>query len=255
MDKEKTELIDPKLIVRDIYQPRLNFSGIKELAENISEEQQYDAVHVDANNILIDGERRWRAALEAGKLLEVKRHPEVSTVEQRDHIRDVLAEHRKEISIVERAWNYARRVVKINSGRDYTPQQLMDLKKTDYQNLGSIIIKQPVKGEFSGFYELARQLGSNKPENDRVNLQRHTMLVFLSSGMLDRLENGEINYSLIRDVPRLYEHPKELALAEKLVLDLKMTTNEQVNKYVTDTLAELDRRAEEEAGGGFGCWG
>lgn len=118
------------------------------------------------------GERRWLAALKLGKPLKVRKYPEVSTVEQRDAIGDSLGENTDPISVVERAWNYARRVIKINTDEDYTPQELQEMRENEYEHLITLADAQtggPNGTKPSVFSELARQLSKRSGKDVKRN--------------------------------------------------------------------------------------
>lgn len=52
---------------------------------------------------------------------------------------DTLAEHKDQISEVERAWNYARYVAYVNTGKHHTPAELMQIKENDYEALAALL--------------------------------------------------------------------------------------------------------------------
>jgi len=256
---EQIEYVDPREIKRDEYQPRLTFGGIDELARSFEDDQQYDPVHVDANNYLIDGERRWRAAMKLGVPLKAIRH-DVDTVEGRDAIRDSLGAHKEEITIVERAWNYLRRVIKINTGVDYTPQELQKMKAKDYEQLQTFASDMSErddngKQKSGGFSELARQLTKRgRSKFDRQTITSQTMIIFVSPELLDKIEKDEVGITYGREIARLYKTPQLMKQVEQeLLADLKLPskdrkyTRDLLNQRVTEYQKELERKVEEEA--------
>lgn len=207
----------------DPYQPRLKFRRIKELGDSYDDSGQLYPIHVDANNILIDGERRLRAALlRKDKTIKTVRHNNVTTVEERDAIRDTLEEHADNIGPVERAWNYARRVVFINTQEQHSPAELMQSKENDYEVLVNLLTPTyDERGQApSGISELTRQLSdrSGRQYNQKT-VYNTTMLVFLSQDFLDAIDDDTIPKSYGYQVPRLYKYPEMMHQVEKEVLN------------------------------------
>jgi len=249
---EQIEYVDPREIKKDGYQPRLTFGGIDELAQSFEDEQQYNPVHIDANNKLIDGERRWFAAMKLDVPLKVIRHSDVTTVEQRDAIRDSLGEHTEEISIVERAWNYARRVAKINTGVDYTPQELQEMRENDYELLTNALATQTEWGggerQTGGFSELARQLTKRSGKEFAIStIREQTRIIFLSPNFLKKIGDGEILYSYGLYISRLYKYPDLMYQVEQEYLNGNFKTSQEASLRVTEYQKELERQVEEEA--------
>lgn len=127
-----TEQVADK-ITPDPRQPRIVKNDIKELAQNIEEVGQQEPIHVDLNYIIVDGERRWLAVQKIGHPLDVRRHLNVETLDQRDELRDILEGQKREHNYVDRAYNWARRAIDINlegtgkEKRAYTPPQLKEM--------------------------------------------------------------------------------------------------------------------------------
>lgn len=251
MDKEIIH-INPKKVKPDPYQPRLKFERIKELGDSYDEFGQLNPIHIDANNILIDGERRLRAAiLRKDKKIKAIQHSGITKIDERDAIRDTLAEHADLIGPVERAWNYARRVVKINTGEDYTPIELMAIKENDYEQLKTFLVGREARSEEGtqkrmGTAELARQLSKRSGnEVSQPTVLAHMRIIFLSQKFLDKIDNEELVFGYGREVSRLYKTPELMAKVEEEVLSHKLTkvsdTEDRVNQY----LDELDKQSEE----------
>jgi len=189
--------------------------------------------------------------MKLGAPLKAIRH-DVDTVEERDAIRDSLGTHKEEISIVERAWNYARRVAKINKGVDYTPQDLQEMREKDYELLKSVLATPTEwdngERQTGGFSELARQLTNRSgTEHQTVTVREQTRIVFLSPSFLKKIEDGEILYSYGRAASRLYKNPELMVQVENEVLAGKFKRKEDADNRVTEYQSELDRKVEEKA--------
>jgi len=157
-----------------------------------------------------------------------------------------LAEHKDEIDVVERAWNYARRVAYINSGKHSSPAELMEIKENDYEVLKTFLAPTyDEKGQAaSGTAELARQLSKRSGnEVSQPTVLAHMRIVFLSQVFLDRIETGladELAFGFAREVSRLYKTPELMRQVEQEVLDGKITKVSEVEGRVNQYLAELD---------------
>jgi len=85
-------------------------------------------------------------------------------------------------------------VARINTGRDYTPGELMELKENDYETLTQALTSAQKTGKQGGFSKLARLLGKAQS-----TIYPQTMLVFLGSELLGRLESDpDIKHGLWR---------------------------------------------------------
>ncbi len=119
-----------------------------------------------------------------------------------------MAEHADLIGPVERAWNYARRVTKINTGKDHTPAELMAIKENDYEQLKILLVGREARSEEGtqkamGSAELARRLSKRSGnEVSQPTVLAHMRIVFLSQEFLDRIDSG-MAFGFAREVSRI----------------------------------------------------
>jgi hypothetical protein len=221
-------------IIPDPRQPRINKDDINELARNIKEVGQQEPIHVDANYIIVDGERRWLAIQEIGYPLDIRHHLDIETLDQRDELRDVLEGQKREHNYVDRAYNWARRVIDINlevTGKEkksYIPTQLKEIRDGEYDHLKDLL-DAPTGGVGgttpSGYSKLARQLSerTGRPHS-HTNVREHCRMIFLPEDLLQKIRlyaidtlnfvepkdrrGLEVSYGLY--AARLYQHPETM---------------------------------------------
>jgi len=104
---------------------------------------------VDENNVIILGERRWRAAKKAGVKVPIRRKINLT---QKERFERQLTDdaHRKELTPQERMWAYATGVVNINEKANYTVDQA---KQMDKEVLSAILQRS------AGFSVLSDNIG------------------------------------------------------------------------------------------------
>jgi len=172
LSEEKIENVDPDELKPDPNQPRQTWTtevldDVKKLAETFLVQGVIEPVEVDEHNVIIRGERRWRAALivkhekgEEGFKLPIKRKMGLNPKErfERQLIDDA---HRRDMNPIDRAWAYATAVVSINTGEYHA---LPEVKNMDKQNLLVLIgLAYEGRGNRSGQSELSRRIGVSQP--------------------------------------------------------------------------------------------
>lgn len=132
--KEKTNNIKP-----DPNQPRTKFAKdeIKSLAKSYKTLGLVDPIEVDENNIIIRGERRWRAA----KLANLDEVPiiKVNNISTKERLERQLLESQPH-SRMDKAWSYATAIININqSEKQYTIPEVKKLDKERLLNLLTVL--------------------------------------------------------------------------------------------------------------------
>jgi ParB/RepB/Spo0J family partition protein len=134
------EYISPNLLKPDPNQPRQTWTDedeeeIRNLAESYKSQGVIEPIEVDENNVIILGERRWRAAKSIGlEKIPVLRKKGLSASErfERQLIDDA---HRKDLSPLDRAWAYATAIININTGKNYTVKNVKKMGREVVLNL------------------------------------------------------------------------------------------------------------------------
>jgi len=168
---EIIEYIDPNLLKPDPNQPRQTWTEkdleeLKELAETFKTCGIIHPIEVDENNVIILGERRWRASKIAGlNKVPIRRQTGLSYSKrfERQLVDDA---HRRDLNPLDRAWAYATAVVNINTGKNYTIKQVKEMDRDRLVNLltYSKVLSgkeggKGLGGGQSGQAELSRRIG------------------------------------------------------------------------------------------------
>jgi len=165
---EIIEYIDPNLLKPDPNQPRQTWTEkdleeLKELAETFKTCGVIHPIEVDENNVIILGERRWRASKIAGlNKVPIRRQTGLSYSKrfERQLVDDA---HRRDLNPLDRAWAYATAIANINTGKNYTIKEVKEMDRIELVNLLSrnVGLKKPGTDEQlpSGQAELSRRIG------------------------------------------------------------------------------------------------
>lgn len=254
-------------ITPDPNQPRIHKGDIGELAQNIEEVGQQEAIHVDVNYIIIDGERRWLAVQQIGYHLDIRRHTDIETLDHRDELRDILEGQKRFHHYVDRAYNWARRVIDINlvvtgeEKRAYTPPQLKEVRDEEYETLKDLLVSDvKTPGKLSGFSELARQLTKRTGKfHSDTNVREHCRMVFLPDRLLDKIalhsidrdDPGGLELSYGTYTARLYRYPKTMKKLIDEIFDPEVGFDSvkefkvRVQEYQQAVEEEIKEKAEE----------
>lgn len=252
------EYVDPNLLKPDPYQPRRpdwNSQEVREEIERLAE--TYDAqdvintIEVDEDNVIILGERRWRAALLKGlEKVPIRRKVKLSQKErfERQLIDDA---QRKELNPQERVWAWATAIVNINTGENYT---IDDIKKMydDYESLLSLITASRGQ-EVVGQSALSRIIGVTP-----ATISNYMSFFRVRKDLQDLFIDGKIDITYLSEVSRLKDDEEQKRIEKVLVGDFSKFAEEDREKrrfprllnlidYVTAFNKELQRTAEERA--------
>lgn len=170
-----------------------------------------------------------------------------TAVEESDAVRGTLVKHTHAIGPVERAWDHARQVAKINGYGDFTPRQLQKMKADYYDTLIHILrSKGGDPQRRKGVSELARQItkrvGKKKQPSTILGQMR---IVFLSQEFLDAIDNNEISFSAGKEVSILYKTPEMMTQLELEVLNGQFTTVKDINARAKQYKATLGIQSKE----------
>ena len=223
-------LVDPSELRPDPNQPRrvFNEEEIKALAESYKAQGVIVPIEVDKNNVIILGERRWRAAEIAGVKVPIRRKANLT---QKQRLERQLTDdaHRTELSLQEKVWAYATGVVNINEKTNYTIDQV---KKMDKDALSATLwIKsgKRVGDEKSGVLTLSEHIG----------VPERTITTYLSYFKVGRelqtaFDDGRIQLVYLYEVSKLSDLPEEQVKLEKLVLENKFRRRDDIREYIDE---------------------
>lgn len=254
---EQIEYLDPDEIKRDPTQPRTEFDeeSLQSLARSYKIHGIMDAVEVDENNILIRGERRWRAAKIAGVEVPIKR---IVNLSLKKRLERQLIEHHKGYGPVDKAWGYATAVININEevrgqNKIYTVPEVKEMDLVELSNLiAQVGEKKPGTKEQlpGGTAKLSDILGI--PQN---TIWGYIQIVYLepkTQEMIGR-ESGQIPYTFASAVTRLYPpHTEEKKRVEALLRAGKFEKNRNLLrdlcKRIVEDLHIFEKLKNEETG-------
>jgi len=196
---EEIKIVHTDEIRPDPDQPRVIFDEdkIRQLAETYKSHGVINPVEVDENNIIILGERRWRAAklAELDVPIRVKAGLTASERLERQLIDDA---HREDLDSVERAWAYGTAVININTDKNYS---INEVKKMDWSRLISLLGANGAKTAAHiphGTAELARRLGMNQ-----MTISNYVQILYLEPKTREHIVSGDVPYTYARVVARL----------------------------------------------------
>ena len=152
-----SEYMNPKDLKPDPNQPRTIFDddSIEALAESYDKLGMVDPIEIDENNIIIRGERRWRAA----RLADLEKVPIflLPIMGSNKRLERQLLEQ-EDYTPIDRMWAYATAIYNINSGEEKTIPQI---KKMNREKLINIVFGSTGGrgGGGKGMEELKRRIG------------------------------------------------------------------------------------------------
>jgi len=154
-----SELIKTNLLKADKNQPRTQFDEqeIESLAKSYANftEQIVDPIEIDENNVIIRGERRWRAA-------KIAKLPKVPFNRVKVSIKERLERQLLEsepYTAMDKAWGYATAIININQQqKEYSVPEVKKLEKEKLLNLITLGDTKG-RGQKSGQSELSRRIG------------------------------------------------------------------------------------------------
>jgi len=223
-------LVDPSELRPDPNQPRrvFNEEEIEALAESYKTQGIIVPVEVDENNVIILGERRWRAAEKAGVKVPIRRKTNLTRkVRLERQLTDDA--HRSDLSLQERMWAYATGVVNINENANYTIDQVKKMDKDVLSATLRIKSGKRVGDEKSGILALSEHIG----------VPERTIATYLSyfkvgSELQTAFDDGKIQLVYLYEVSKLSDLPDEQAKLEKLVLENKFRRRDDIREYIDD---------------------
>lgn len=247
MTDEKIEYIDPKLLKPDPHQPRKEFDKefIKNLASTYDTQGVIEPLEVDENNIIILGEQRWKGALDKGlKKVPILRKTGLTRKArlERQLIDDA---HRKELNEMEKAWAYGTAIININTGKNYTIEDVKKMKRQMQLNLIALDKKGKWGQPEGGCAELSRIIGVPQP-----TIWNYVQCLYLEPETQTMIgnEKGQIPYTYARVVARLYpDHKEKQAEVEQLLRDGEFSTREDLEETIDNYFKTLEKEAEKRA--------
>jgi len=217
---EVIEYISPKLLKPDPHQPRKDFDEefIKNLANTYSEQGIIEPIEVDEDNLIIRGEQRWRGAI-------LKKLPEVRVLRKSGLTRKARLErqliedaNRKELNVMERAWAYGTAIVNINTGENYTIEDVKEMKRELLQKLvATRTVWDNGDRQDGGASELSRIIGVLQ---QTIGTYVQCLYLEPETQKLIGAEKGKIPHTYARVVTRLYpDHKEKQKEIEQLIRD------------------------------------
>lgn len=258
---EVIEYVDPNVLKPDPYQPRHPDWGSNEVRAEIERlAQTYDAqdlinpIEVDEDNVIILGERRWRAALLKGlEKVPIRRKVKLPQKErlERQLIDDA---QRRQLTPQDRVWAWATSIVNINKGENYTIDDIKKMYEDNYESLASLLMLQRGgRSEERGASALSRIIG----------VHQRTIGIYMTffkvgKDLQDLFMDGKIDITYLNEVSRLKDDEEQKKIEKLLVEDFSKFPEEEREKrrfsrlpdlvdYVTAFNKELERAAEERA--------
>jgi len=227
---EKIENIKP-----DPNQPRTEFNEeeIKKLAETTShfKEKIVDEIEVDENNIIIRGERRYRASKLAGlDKIPIKR---IIGLSKSERLERQLLENEPHSSL-DRAWSYATAIININTGKDYTISDVKKMKKSRLTTLLGENKEKTAKHIAHGASELSRRIGiPSSTINmylDLLELDEETRELVKQSEKGERKRKESMGVATATEITRI-KNDKVRKKAEKIFRE-NTPSRKQVRKVI-----------------------
>ena len=223
-------LVNPSELRPDPNQPRkvFNEEEIEALAESYKTQGIIVPIEVDENNVIILGERRWRAAKKAGVKVPIRRKTNLT---QKERLERQLTDdaHRSELSTQEKVWAYATGVVNINEKANYDIDQVKKMDKDVLSATLRIKSGKRVGDEKSGILALSEHIGV--PERTIA-----TYLSYFKVGpeLQTAFDDGRIQLVYLYEVSKLSDLPEEQARLEKLVLENKFRRRDDIREYIDE---------------------
>ena len=231
--KTQIELVDIGSIKPDPNQPRTPKSivdeEIAELASTYETQGMIHVIEVDENNIIILGERRWRAAKKIG-LKEVriirKTGLDKLTRLERQLIDDA---NRKDLTDKERAWGYATAIININQeAKDEDKRYTILEVRENPQILNSVFETRRGRGQDDmGSSELSRRIGV-----PQQTIHGIIQIIKLSDDLQKKIGKGEkeIPYTTAIEVVRLKDKQVREQLSRTLIDDARKDISDKTFK-------------------------
>ena len=213
------EYIDPSELKPDPHQPRKNFTddGVSELAKSFKNQGIIYPIEVDENNVIILGERRWKAALRAGVKVPIRRRTGLSRKEKLERQLTDDA-HRSDLTPQERVWAYATGVLNINEQVNYTLEQV--------HQMGREFLSKKLQ-EKPGISALSETIGV--PE---ATIATYLSYFKVGPDLQEAFENGRVKLDYLYETSKLSDFPEAKAELEQLVLENRFRTRDEIRDYI-----------------------
>lgn len=257
---EQIEYLDPNKIKPDPNQPRDEFDEekVKQIAQTYDVQDIINPIEVDQDNVIVLGERRWRAA-KLKKLTRIPVRRKTVTSQRVRYERQATDDSMREnLSAVQRVWLYATMIANINEDANYTIDDIKEMYKNDYDNLLDIIGLEAKggRGLLSGQAQLSRTIGISQPTISQYmnffDMREEIRKIFIENGSKGE-RSKKVTISHMAEISRLSKYPAERKRLEDLFLEdfskskeeRKYRTIYDLRDHATDVIKAVEKAVEE----------
>lgn len=215
MQEGRIEYLDPSEIKPDPNQPRQTWTEedkeeIQGMVDSLEEHGVIEPIEIDENNVIVLGERRWKACAIAGVKVPTRRKTGLTPAQRLE--RQIISDsQRKDLSPIDRAWAYATAIANINTGKNYTVKNLKSIK-----NLITLLDLGPGRGLKSGQAELSRRIGISQ-----MTISNHLKVLGLKPEIQEAIEKKQLPMTIAREIKRLPTEKLQRILQNRIAGDLK----------------------------------
>lgn len=245
---EQIELIEIEKIKPDPNQPRdfdeaseKDLKELNELAGTYATQGMIHAIEVDENGLIILGERRWRAAKKVG-LKQVKIVRKTGLTQQEKYVRQSIDDTaRKALSSMERAWLYGTMIVNINTGKNYTIEEVKEMEQKVVLSLIQLGKKRGPDSKSTGTAQLSKDI-----QVPQITIWNHIQCLYLEDDTQEMIGKG-LYLTHAREITKLYpDYPDAKSRIEEMLRNGEFLTVDELHDYITDFLKTAAEAVEVE---------
>lgn len=235
--EERIEYLNVNEIKPDPNQPRQTWTKedieeIERMVESLKEHGVIDPIEIDENNIIILGERRWKACKIAKVKVPIRRKTNLPPTERFE--RQIIADsQRKDLSSMDRAWAFATDIANINTGKNYTVRQIKRMPRGQLLTLVADTSPRTEKGTQKplGQAELSRRTGI-----PQQTISMYLKTIDLEPEVQKAIDEKRLPLTVATEISRLDKEPE---LKQELQRTIVKEVEEAEKKPKRDQVREL----------------
>lgn len=229
--EEKIEYLDVEQVRPDPNQPRQTWTEedreeIQRMVESLKAHGVIDPIEIDENNVIILGERRWRACKIARTKVPVRRKLNLPLAERFE--RQIIADNqRKDLSPMDRTWAFATAIININTDKNYS---VKDVKQMSQMQITNSLFNPKGRGrDGTGIEEFSRRTGIS-----HTTVRDYLQAIDLGRDFWEAVENKRMPITTAREIKRLGDKELEKDLLKTVLKEAKEEQDIPIRKETSE---------------------
>jgi len=240
-NEETIEYLDVNEIKPDPNQPRQTWTKedeeeIQRMAESFKQQGVIEPIVIDENNIIILGERRWKACKIANIKVPVRRIVGLSPAKRFE--RQIVADtQRMNLRTTDRAWAFATAIININTGKDYSVKEIKQMPKDRTVHLLYASAKdERGKKKWPGLAEFNRRTGTPEP-----TVRDYLLAIELGPEFLDAVEKHGVPLTVAKEIKSLEDEGLEKKLLTTVLKEAKEEPGTPLRKETREIASFINK--------------